>query len=149
MNIHITKRMTVVTLLFSAAAVIATNVATLTCGSCGNSNDTRSLNTRNLITTYTAANSNSIQVNDTITVNGGDQSRGVYKRLTKTGSVQYACVSNCGPGDQAPWFIPLSGGGGGNGGGGGGGGGGGINPPGGCFGSGCGGTVIVEDPHAV
>lgn len=94
-------------LLIFAGAVLATGYSG-NCNSCGNSNEDRSYYTAMFLRNYDVlmGAGNTIKPGDTITVNGGDGTRGVYKKYSQYDSIRFGCVSNCGAGDGSNYFRP-------------------------------------------
>lgn len=93
----------------------AENIATMPCGTCGNSSLDRAHKTLNFLRLFNGGYQagNGWKVGETVIVNGGDGTSGKYMKYSSNSDLQYGCVANCGPGDQYEGFLPLQGGGGG------------------------------------
>ncbi len=97
-----------IVLCFVFGSAYAENIAEIPCTSCGNSNDDRASQTLNLLRDFNAMYNlgHGWKPGDTVTVVGGDGSRGVYKKYNQYLTIQYGCIEGCGPGDSYPGFIP-------------------------------------------
>jgi hypothetical protein len=42
-----------------------------------------------------------------VTLTGGDGTQGKYVLVSKTASVKWTCIQDCGPGDEFEAFIPI------------------------------------------
>lgn len=113
-----TRKILVLLLLFLCSGMTyAENIATIPCAACGNTTSERAVNTLNLLRDFNGgyAAGHGWKVGDTVTVLGGDGSKGAYKKTNQYLSITYQCVARCGPGDLYEGFVPplASGSGGG------------------------------------
>ncbi|MGH8758856.1 MAG: hypothetical protein ACREVW_04985, partial [Burkholderiales bacterium] len=104
-------------MLLTCATAMGANY-TIGCSACGNSAGGNTDNTLNALRDFNGGFElgNGWKIGQTVQVNGSDGSNGVYKKYTNYSTIQYGCVSSCGPGDNNEAFLPPTSSGGGGGG---------------------------------
>lgn len=104
-------------LLLSAGGVSAADY-TISCSNCGSSNSGNSQGSLNALREFNGGflAANGWKIGQTVRLNASDGSKSVYKKYSNHATIQFGCVSDCGPGDHAEHFVaptaPVSGAGG-------------------------------------
>jgi hypothetical protein len=102
------KRNQKVAVIFSMLAAVGIAVAAhfdLNCSACGNSTLDRGAESARFLSLFSG--SPNVSRRDTVTLTGGDGTQGKYVLVSKTASVKWTCIQDCGPGDEFEAFIPI------------------------------------------